>query len=257
MIFAAALSLLFLVQRSQECTAPSSAPALDHVILVVHDIDAASAGFRSREFKLKPGRLHANNLLNRHIKFRDGTSLELMTVRGTPGDAMARDYAALAAEGEGGVYVALNVRSIDRPKAAAASVRLTTRESTSGPWQFLSFPPTSPAAAVFFSAGSASVQDPDSLLDHEPDVTGLREVWLEGGAGLVSILEILGATRCGPVQAPDGRMGERLALSLGRVVILPPRSAVRPRVLGVVLKLHEPGGSTVHPHPSFWVRYEH
>jgi hypothetical protein len=257
MIIVAALSLLFFAQRPQECTAPSSAPALDHVILVVQDIEAASAGFRSREFKLKAGRLHANNLLNRHIKFRDGTSLELMTVQGTPGDLIARDYADLLAEGDGGVYVALNVPSLDRPKAAARSLELITRESTSGPWQFLSFPPTSPAAAIFFSAGSVPVQDPDSVLDHEPGVTGLGEAWLEGGAELLSILESLGAKRCGSVRAPDGRAGERFALSRGRVVVVPARTAIRPRVLGVVLRLREPGGSTVHPHPSFRVRYEY
>jgi hypothetical protein len=256
MLVTAALSLLLVPQLSQECTAASTAPALDHVVLVVRDLEAASAGFRSRGFKVKPGRLHANNLLNRHIKFRDQSSLELMTVRGTPRDAMARDYADLAAEEEGGVYVALTVSRIEGPKAAAAALALPTHESSSGPWRFLSFPPASPVAAVFFSVGSAIVQDPDSLVDHVPGVTGLSEAWLEGGAEVVSLLERLGAVRCRTVEAPDGRTGEQLALSRGRLVIVPPRAAGRPRVLGVVLGLQEDGGGTVHPHRGFWVRYE-
>lgn len=256
MLVIAALGLLLVSQPFQGCAATSTAPALDHVILVVKDLEGASAGFRARGFKLKPGRLHANNLLNRHIKFRDQSSLELMSVRGTPRDAMARDYAALAAEEEGGVHVALSVPSLDGPRAAAAALAIPTRESSSGPWRFLSFPPSSPAAAVFFTAGSAIVQDPDSLLDHLPGVTGIREAWVEAGAHVGSILEALGAVRCGTVQAPDGRPGERLALSRGRIVIVPPRAAGRPRVLGVVLGLQESGGSTVHPHPGFWVKYE-
>lgn len=221
----------------------------------MRDLEAASAGFRSHGFKLKQGRLHANNLLNRHVKFRDGSSVELMTVRGAPRDAMARDYADLAAAGEGGVYVALNISDIEPGKAAAATLNLQVRESSSGPWQFLSFPTSSPAAAVFFSAGSAFVQDADSLLDHVPAVEGLSEAWLEGGTELVMLLESIGATRCGSVRGPDGRTGEKLALSRGSIVVVPTTSS-RPRVLGAVLELLQPGRSTVQPHPSFWIRYE-
>jgi hypothetical protein len=170
---------------------------------------------------------------------------------------MARDYAELSAAGDGGVYVALAVESIDPPKAAGAALDLLNRESRSGPWRFLSFPPASPAAAVFFSAGTAIVQDADSLLDHVPSVAGLAEAWLEGGAALSTLLERLGAWRCGSAVGPDGRTGERIALSRGRVVVVPPATAGRPRVLGAVLKLQEPGASTVRPHPSFWVRYEY
>ena len=257
MIILAALALLVGSRLPQECTATSSAPALDHVILVVRDLEMAAAGFRAHGFRLKPGRLHANNLLNRHVKFRDGSSLELMAVRGAPRDAMARDYAALSAEGEGGVYVALTVESLDPPKAAVAALDLRNRESTSGPWRFLSFAPASPAAAIFFSTGTAIVQDADSLLDHVPSVAGLAEAWIEGGTALSTLLEQLGARRCGSAVGPDGRTGERIALSRGRVVIVPPATAGRPRVLGAVLKLQEPGAGTVRPHPNFWVRYEH
>jgi len=248
------ISTLALAVPPQECVGSSSAPALDHVIVVARDLDAASAGFRSSGFVLKQGRLHPNNLLNRHIKFRDGSSIELMTVQGAPGDAMARDYADLAAAGEGGVYVALEVDGLDAPTSAATDFGLETRESRSGPWRFLSFPTTSPAAAIFFSAGSASVQDPDSLLDHVPAVEGLAEAWLEGGPELVAYLEALGARRCGRVRAPDGRTGERIGLSRGQLVIVPPAGR-RPRVLGVVLRTRDAGATASTPHLSFWVRY--
>ena len=61
------------------CVADSSAPRLDHVIIAVRDLDAASAGFVRHGFRLKPGRLHANGLLNRHIKFRDGTEQNFLS----------------------------------------------------------------------------------------------------------------------------------------------------------------------------------
>jgi hypothetical protein len=100
------------------CVGGPAAPALDHVVIVVRDIEAASAGFAREGFRLKHGRLHANNLLNRHIKFRDGTGIELMTVVGEPGDAMAGRYVQLLRDGEGGVYVALAVTAAAWPEAS-------------------------------------------------------------------------------------------------------------------------------------------
>src|SRR5687767_12158381 len=83
------------------------AAELDHVILAVPDLDAASRACGDLGFLIKPGRMHPNRLLNRHLKFGDGTEIELMTVRGEPGDPMARDYARLLESGAGGAYVAL------------------------------------------------------------------------------------------------------------------------------------------------------
>jgi hypothetical protein len=253
-----AVAVVLLTARSgsaQACVAAPSAPALDHVVLAVRDLDRASSLLQTHGFRLKEGRLHANNLLNRHVKFRDGSSLELMTVRGDPLDSMSRDYAGLAAAGEGGVYVALTVRSMTEPEGVAGALRLESRSSSSGPWRFLSFPSSSPAAAVFFSAGSAVVQDPDSLVSHDPDVTGLAEAWVEGGAELSELLERLGARRCGPARSPDGRTGERLALGRGNIVVVQPSGPERPRVLGVVLRLGSQGEGTVWPLPGFWVQY--
>lgn len=72
------------------CVGSPTAPALDHVVLAVRDLDAAAAGFARHGFRSKPGRLHANGLLNRHVKFRDGTGIELMTVRACPGTGWRR-----------------------------------------------------------------------------------------------------------------------------------------------------------------------
>lgn len=255
-IFAGLLALSIAAPRISECAGSPRAPALDHVVLVVRDLDQVSTRFREHGFRMKQGRLHANNLLNRHVKFRDGSSLELMTVRGEPRDTMAHEYADLAASGEGGVYVAVSVSSIDGPMAAALALHLAPRRGASGPWQFVSFTSESPTAAVFFTAGGAAVQDPDSLVSHEPDVDGLAEAWVEGGTELIELLERLGATRCGQVQSPDGRTGERLGLSRGTLVVIPARAALRPRVLGVVLRTRVSTDRITKPHPNLWVRYE-
>jgi hypothetical protein len=237
------------------CVGDKNAPALDHVVLVVHNLDRAAAAFRARGFRIKAGRLHANNLLNRHIKFRDGSSLELMTLAGPPRDDMARDYAGLLTGGESGVYVGLNVPDLRTPERAATELGLAVRRTSSGPWQFLSFPGSSPAAAVFFGAGVTTVQDPDSLTSHQPSVSGLREVWLEGSAGLSDLLAKTGAMRCGRAQPRQGQHGERWGLSRGFLVVVPNRSGVRPRILGVVLQARDSVARAISPLPSFWIDY--
>jgi hypothetical protein len=240
---------------TDECRGAGSAPALSHVVLAVDDLEKASAGFSQLGFRLKDGRLHANNLLNRHVKFRDGSGIEMMAVQGAPGDAMAQRYAALAEAG-GGVYVALDVNSAEAPIAAASLLGLEVQRSSSGSWQFVAFPDTSPAAAVFFAIDVPLIQDTDSLVSHAMEVHGLSEAWLEGGAELVSLLRQLGAADCGTVQGPAGRTGHRLGLSRGTLVIVPGRTEARPRVLGVTLSLSAPGEGIVWPASDFWIRYD-
>ena len=240
----------------QSCPAPPDTPRLDHVILVVRDLHAATAAFRAHGFRIKPGRPHPNGLLNNHVKFRDGSEIELMTVRGTPGDAMARGYAEMLAAGEGGVYLALRT---DRPEAvrrAAAHAGLALRDRPYGAGRFLSFP-SSPAAALFLTSGFAPVIDGAAVVAHDRDVTGLNEVWIEGGPALERLLEALGARACGSAPRSDGVPGRRWALSHGTIVVVEPAPGRRPRVIGAALGLAGPGApAKIYPHPTFWVRFQ-
>lgn len=237
------------------CAADASAPSLDHVVIVVNDLETASARFVRNGFRIKPGRLHANGLVNRHVKFRDGSEIELMTVVGEPRDGMASDYAELLRGGEGGVYVALTVSGMAAPLRAATDVGLAPIRSSSGPWSFLSFPSASPAAAVFFGTGYGSVQDPDSVLAHVPPVEALSEVWTEGGAELETLLARLGARSCGAATDPTGRKGTRWVLRKGALVVVPNKASARSRVLGAVLSSTGAQQEVVYVHPNFWVQY--
>ena len=243
------------VSAQQACTAGPAAPALDHVVLVVRNVDSAAAAFHRSGFTIKAGRLHSNNLLNKHIKFRDSTSIELMTVRGRATDSIAQDYAALLAGGEGGVYVALHTASLTLPQRFAGAGRLDTRRSASTPFQFLGFPPGSDASSIFFMTGPRGANDPDSLLTHSPAASGLTEAWVEGGDRLGRLLGQVGATLCGAVKAPDGTTGMRWALRNGSLVVVPVRSVTRPRVLGVVIHSDSAQAQTVRPIRNFWIQY--
>jgi hypothetical protein len=237
------------------CKAAAFAPTLDHTIIVVRDLPRATQNFRGAGFMIKPGRLHANGLLNNHIKFPDGTEIELMTVQGEPRDEMARGYVNLLSAGEGGVYVALKVGSLTAPQQHAEKIGLETKRSASGGWQFLSFPHSSSAAAVFFTAGTVAVQDADSIFRHDPRATALAEVWLEGDAALETFLRRLGAAECGVVRNASGQTGKRFSLKRGNLVVVPRRDASRPRVLGAVLTSSAARPHTIRPLPNFWIEY--
>lgn len=240
------------------CIASAGAPALDHAILAVADLDGAASGFSSHGFRLKAGRLHANGLLNRHVKFRDGTSIELMTVRGAARDALAADYAWLLRHAEGGVFVGLTINNLTHAQRAAVDAGLPTQQRASGRAHFVSFDTSSSAAAVFFGVAGRPVRDADSLVTHAIRIEGLAEAWIEGGEALEKVLAALGSARCESLTAPDGRVGRRWALSRGALVVVPPsRLDARPRVLGVVLRAPaaSPVADTiVRPHSAFWVR---
>jgi len=135
------------------CQARPGAPRLDHVIVVVQNLDSARARLARLGFRVKAGRPHPNHLRNFHVKFLDGTGLEVMTVTGAPLDRNAEDYADLLAAGEGGAYVALRSGHLDSIAAAAERAGLTSRRSAIGTWQFLGFAPYSDASGVFFGSG--------------------------------------------------------------------------------------------------------
>ncbi len=257
LLFAVAASALS-TQSDTVCrTTYAGVPRLDHAIVVVRNLDSAAIGFGALGFRFKVGRLHPDNLLNRHIKFRDRTELELMTLAGAPTDRMAEEYAGLLATGEKGVYAALWVDDMGTVRTAAKRLKLTTRSTTLGPWEFLSLPTTPGAMAIFFGAGGAPPVDPDSVPDHPNRAVGLEAAWVEAGPSIGQLLEALGSTRCAKQPMPDGRVGIRWALGSGSIVLVPPTMAASvPRVIGVEVKRSSQKTLTTQLHqpiPGFWL----
>lgn len=242
------------------CQARPGAPRLDHVVVVVRDLDSARARLTRLGFRYKAGRRHANNLRNFHVKFLDGTALEVMTVTGAPLDRAAEDYADLLAAGEGGAYVALRSSQLDSIAAAAERAGLAGRPSAIGSWRFLSFEPYSDAGGVFFGDGWSGVPDPDSMVRHPNRAESLRQAWVEGGPALEAMLRDVGAAPCDSVLLPDGRSGLSWALGTGSLVVVPIRSnPPRPRPVGALLGTRSRAFRPPAPSlglPEFWVVFQ-
>lgn len=215
------------------CLADSASLRVDHVVVVVSDLDRASATFRSLGFTLKEGRLHANGLRNRHVKLRAGNALELMALTRAPGDAVARRYANLLAESEGGAYLAL-AGDVQAAIESGRRLGLDPVVEEAGGLRYVTFPGA--GLRGVFALEPLPVSDPDSLLTHRNGAQGITEVWLEGGDELSALLRALGARDCGGARLPGGREGVALRLERVRLVIVPPPPDRAPRVLGVVLE---------------------
>ena len=172
---------------------------LDHLVIVVESLERSSRQFQALGFTLKPGRIHDNGIRNRHIKFVDGTEIELLTV-GEPVDALTREYAArLRRHGDGPVFLALFAPDLD-----ALSRRLDA-----GGWPYrrqgrwLDFPPDSELRPFFFGPRNRSTTDRPEHFAHANGARSLESVTIRG-PGLVA------------VEALMRRLGARVERSAGR-----------------------------------------
>jgi len=79
---------------------------VDHIPVVVADLERAEADFYAMGFSLKPGRTHTDGIRNAHVKFPDSTEIELITAPAAV-DALTAEYRAKLRDGEGPVYFGL------------------------------------------------------------------------------------------------------------------------------------------------------
>lgn len=204
------------------CVAPESKLRLDHVPIAVADLDALAEtltdGFG---FSAKPGRRHANGLENLHIKFEDGSALELMTVH-EPKDDVARHYADLIEIGGGGAYLALSGLSVDDVLAAAASIEPALSATRSTAFDLASFPSGHDLESIFFIETHGPSTDGPEHVTHANGATALQGVWIavEEPQRLVDLLVELGARDCGMAGHPEHLYGRAVGLGSGTVYVV-------------------------------------
>ena len=104
------LSAILLTGASRQ--APSLVAGLDHIIILVNDLEAAASRYRAMGFALKPGRPHDNGIRNQHVKFEDGTELELLAAPEAK-DALTAQYRRYLAQGDGPAHLVLYAPDAD------------------------------------------------------------------------------------------------------------------------------------------------
>lgn len=181
---------------------------LDHVPVVVADLEAAGDLFATLGFTLKPGRPHANGLRNLHAKFGDRREIELIT-SSREADELARHYLTLLEQGPGPAFLAFHAGSTADVVAGLGPTATAARRAGS----LVSFPPGHRWGHLFFGQLNASPTDEPHHFEHPNGAVTLEAVWLAAGLEPErELLEPFGVRSCNPVMLPS--IGEAAVLGL-------------------------------------------
>ncbi|HEX2203133.1 MAG TPA: VOC family protein, partial [Longimicrobium sp.] len=161
-----------------DCEAPvATRLRLDHVPIAVRDLEAAKRAYGALGFSFKPGYPHPNTLLNQHVKFADGSALELITAS-EPRDSLAAYYLAFLAEGEGGAFLSLDAGAVDTIAARIGALEPGHRARIGSYADLLSFPGAHPLRYLFFITVRSRPADLPEHLSHANTAARLAAVWL-------------------------------------------------------------------------------
>lgn len=173
--------------------ADPSVQGLDHVPVVVRDLEKAKAGFVALGFVLKPGRFHSNGLRNEHAKFVDGTEIELIMPT-MAADALSSRYVDWLRQGDGPVALGLY-----RPGAPAGL-----------------------SAGIFFDRRQKSPTDRPEHFAHPNGAVTLSGAWLAGDPAERQLLGLPGGRLVdGAFCAPFGSEPKSVRFAEGEIVLFP------------------------------------
>jgi len=219
---------------------PGSEPAvtvLDHVPIAVRDLARAADDYRALGFALKPGRPHDNGIRNQHVKFPDGTELELITASEAR-DALTTTYRRHLEHGDGPAFLALFAPRM--PYAAERLAAAGLPHVLNG--GSIDVPGDGGLAYLFLSGRNASPTDLPEHFAHANTAESLVSVWLAADdlSRERRLLEAVGATVVeSDVRVPDVVHATVARLPEGDVVLLPGSRQLVPgrRIVGATLRV--------------------
>lgn len=232
------VACLMLLLAPDAATAAPLIEGIDHIPVVVADLEKAETDYRVLGFAIKPGRFHADGIRNVHVKFADHTEIELITAPATT-DALTREYRNKITRSEGPVYFGLYTRE---PSALAGRLRaLGTRPEIDG--DLIGFGEGSPLHPLFFGSRQASPTDKPEYFAHENGAVRVAGLWISGGTLERALLAKLGvrlrdARLCGPL----GSRGQVAAFPDGGLTFVGGGAAAT--VVGAKVEIRDHAGLT-------------
>jgi hypothetical protein len=233
------VSLLALALVALQAATPDGAAVggLDHVPIAVADLEKAAERYRALGFALKPGRPHDNGIRNQHVKFPDGTELELITAPEAR-DALTTTYRRHLAAGDGPAFLALFAPSFDQAAARLAAAGTPYRRQG----RSFDFGDEEPLRYLFLAGRNHSPTDRPEHFAHANGAESLVAVWLAADdlGRERRLLEALGATvGRAEVHVPAALEVPVARLPEGEVVLMPGAHQIVPgrRIVGATLRV--------------------
>ena len=214
--------------------APPAVVGLDHIPIAVDNLSAAALRYRDLGFSLKPGRPHANGILNEHAKFADGSELELITAADAT-DALTTMYRRHLVQGDGPALLAFFAPNLDPVAQRLDSLKIIYRRAP----PFIDVLDTS-LAYIFFGPRNHSPTDRPEHFTHANTAQSLIAVWLADNelGHERRLLKTLGATLSEEqVRLPEPVSATVAHLPEGDVVLLPGSRQLAPgrRIVGATV----------------------
>lgn len=201
---------------------------LDHIPTVVSDLERAQDTYRWLGFSLKPGRAHANGLRNAHVKFEDGSGIELIAPPHEATDELTRDYLERLKHGEGPAYLSLHARDKTALIAALNAADIAFEDDS---LLTLSDPQL---RFLFFVQDNRSPTDRPEHFAHPNSASAMTGVWLAldapTSAAFQRLMIALGAGHTRASVRPPGPargtavMADVFRVSNGRIVVVSKRA---------------------------------
>jgi catechol 2,3-dioxygenase-like lactoylglutathione lyase family enzyme len=219
---------------------PASLLRINHVPLVVRDLEQAAQTYRRLGFAIKPGRPHADGISNRHIKVPgDGAGIELINAPQIT-DALTAQYVHMLDQGEGPAYACFVTADM-----GVLQARMAAQHESYGMDDGLMEPQSAALQWLFVAQGdNLSPTDRPEHFAHANTAYTMLAVWIAGGdqARIRAFFVGLGA-RIGrrPVFVPDPTVAEVAQLAGGEVIFLPSRRQILPGrlIMGVTMGVRD------------------
>lgn len=193
---------------------------IDHMPVVVADLEEAITSYKRLGFSIKPGRFHDNGLRNSHVKFKDGSGVELICPPSQPADDLTRAYSELLQDGEGPAYISFHARDTEVLTAAFGKANIQFKDD-SGLIRLLE-----PSLDfIFFVKDNRSPTDRPEHFAHPNTAVAMTEIWLAldvpSRTNLRKLLLALGAVeRNETVLVPAEARAEVFTIQNGRLVVV-------------------------------------
>jgi catechol 2,3-dioxygenase-like lactoylglutathione lyase family enzyme len=198
--------------------APPLVTGLDHIIILVNDLEAAATRYRAMGFALKPGRPHDNGIRNQHVKFEDGTELELLTAP-EPKDQLTTQYRRYLAQGDGPAHLVLYA-----PDPDALAKRIVGGEFGAERDGLITFPIGHRLRPIFFGGRNTSPTDRPEHFAHRNSAYSLTRAWLavdHAAPELKLFTAVGGSVSAADVQVPEPARVRTVTFGADRVLLLP------------------------------------
>ncbi len=211
--------------------------SIDHVNVAVNDLSKAKLPYERLGFTIKPGRFHNNSIDNLHIKFVNGTELELITAK-KPLDDLAVEYLNLINKGDGGAFLALQAKSFITTITQEFQKKYPIRIEKGVGFQNLVFDENHPLRPIWFIEMGTPFKDIPEFTTHKNSAQKLVGVWISNQIA-DEVMELFTLLKR-PIKTTDLPIkdSQRICLDGGEICLvnLPINTIGRP-IVGVTIEV--------------------